>query len=111
MKTCYSKILSPVRLAVLDVSPAYGGDGMDPNGYIINRVNTPRDFRGKGHAQELMRRCLADADAKGITLYLWINAYGDMSTEQLDAWFKRLGFVVSDGLYSRTPILYETSKI
>ncbi len=103
MRQCYSKLLSEVRLAVLDLSPTMGHDGMDPNGHIINRINTPRDFRGKGHARELMKRCLADADAAGVTLYLWINAYGDMSPRQLGAWYKRCGFIVRDGLYTRKP--------
>jgi hypothetical protein len=50
-----------------------------------------------------MRECLADADAEGVTLYLWINAYGDMSEEQLSAWYKRCGFVEQEGLYTRRP--------
>ncbi len=103
MKHSYSKILGAVRLAVLDLSPSEGVDGMDPDGLIINRVNTPHDFRGKGHARELMRQCLADADAEGVTLYLWINAYGDMTKRQLGAWYKRCGFVVRKGLYTRKP--------
>ncbi len=101
MKQSYSKRLGAIRLAVLDLSPTMGADDMDTDGFIINRVNTPKDFRGKGHARELMRRCLADADAEGVTLYLWINAYGDMSTRQLGSWYKRLGFTVADGLYTR----------
>jgi len=103
MKQSYFKILGPIRLAVLDLSPAVGVDGMDPSGFIINRVNTPHDHRGKGHARELMQQCLADADAEEVTLYLWINAYGDMSEEQLGAWYERCGFVEREGLYTRNP--------
>lgn len=103
MKACYSKILGPIRIAVLDVSHSYGVGDMDPEGFVINRVNTPHDHRGKGHARELMRECLADADAEGVTLYLWINAYGDMNEEQLSAWYQRCGFVEQEGLYTRRP--------
>lgn len=102
MRSCYSKILGPIRLAVLDVSPMYGANGID--GFVINRVKTPSDHRGQGHARELMRECLADADSEGVTLYLSINAYGDMSEEQLSAWYKRCGFVEGEeGWYTRNP--------
>lgn len=102
MKSSYSKIVGTMRLAVLDLSPACD-EGMD--GFIVNRVNTPHDHRGKGYARELMRECLADADAEGVTLYLWINPYGDMTYEQLSAWYIRCGFVVRSrmGLYVREP--------
>ena len=101
MRHSYSKILGPVRLAVLDLSPTEGFDGMDPSGLIVNRVNTPAGYRGRGHARSLMGQCLADADAEGITLYLWINPYGDMDETQLGAWYERLGFENRDGLYVR----------
>ena len=106
MKTCYSKILGH-RLAVLDVSPMYNVDGIDPKGFVINRVNTPRDHRGQGHARELMRGCLADADSEGVTLFLTINAYGDMSEKQLSAWYERCGFVEQEGMYTRIPQNHE----
>jgi len=103
VKPSYLKRLGPIRGAILDVSPSHGVGGMDPEGFVINRVNTPHGHRGEGHARELMRECLADADAEGVTLYLWINAYGDMSEEQLSAWYKRCGFVEQEGLYTRQP--------
>ena len=103
MKHSYSKILGSVRLAVLDLIPTMGLDGMKEDGLVISRVNTPHDHRGRGHARELMRECLADADASGITLYLWINAYGDMSDEQLGAWYERCGFKNGNVLFVREP--------
>jgi GNAT superfamily N-acetyltransferase len=103
MRHSYSKILGSIRLAVLDLSPAEGMEGTVVGGLVINRVNTPHDFRGRGHARELMRECLADADAEGITLHLWINAYGDMSTKQLASWYERCGFVGKEGFYTRIP--------
>ncbi len=107
MKPSYVKRLGPIRGAILDVSQMYNADGIDPKGFVINRVNTPRGHRGEGHARELMRECLADADAEGVTLYLTINAYGDMSEEQLSAWYKRCGFVEGEeeeeGWYTRIP--------
>ncbi len=106
MRHSYSKILGPIRLAVLDLIPTCGVDGMDPEGLIISRVNTPFDHRCKGHARELMRECLADADAEGVTLYLHINSYGHMTYEQLSAWYIRCGFEVRSrlGLYVREPV-------
>jgi len=84
---------------------------MDPDGLLINRVNTPFDHRCKGHARELMRECLADADAEGVTLYLHINAYGHMTYEQLAAWYERLGFENREGLFVReNPQVSRTSS-
>lgn len=52
----------------------------------------PKTHRGRGIARSLMDEVLADADQEGTTLCLNINAYGDMSWEELEAWYLRLGF-------------------
>ncbi len=104
MKTSYSKVLSaPRRLAVLDLIPALGVDGTKPNGLLISRINVPVMHRRRGYGQEMLDACMADADKNKITLYLWINASGDMSYQQLAAWYNRYGFTESDGLFTREP--------
>lgn len=98
MKSSYSKLCSPTKLAIVDLSQ------MGPTLWEINRVNVPEQFRRQGIANELMRRVLADADREAATLRLVINAYGDMSWEALLDWYQRLGFVKDNsGFLVREP--------
>lgn len=96
MRSCYYEKLSPLALAVLDNCDYYG------DGRIITRINVPKEFRGRGIGHKLLLQCLADADAEGVTLWLEINAYGDMTYEQLESWYKRHGFK-GHGIYKRKP--------
>lgn len=73
-------------------------------GMIVNRVNVPGQHRGFGIARELIRQVLADADTEGVVLWLAINPYGNMTYEQLEAWYMRLGFEkFQEGWYRRPP--------
>jgi len=72
--------------------------------YYINRVITPRLYRGKGHASRLMQQVLDDADSDGASLVLEINPYGPMTHKALEVWYLRLGFKkVGRNLYKRSP--------
>lgn len=75
-------------------------------GYWVDKVFCPHDQRGKGAATRVMRRVLADADAKGITLKLVIAEDGDGGPDnvQLERWYNKLGFVVDATItYVRKP--------
>lgn len=62
-------------------------------GFCVNRINTPPDARGKGHASRLMReQVLPAADSANVVLHLWIQPTGDLDYEQLALWYHRLGF-------------------
>lgn len=92
------KLSNPVGLAVLDITDYYN------EGQIITRINVPEAHRGRGIGNRLLKQCLTWADANNITLWLEINAYGDMSYEQLQAWYERNGFKeVVMGMWRRKP--------
>lgn len=96
MQDCY---FEPDSRAIIDLSPMW-------DGYCINRVNVPAPSRGKGIMRALMGQCLCDADLQNVTLYLGINPYGDLTYDQLEAWYMRLGFVphkTETGWYVRSP--------
>lgn len=90
----YCKIGS--LLAVLDMSDYYG------EGKIITRINVPEKFRGKGYGRQLLKQATDWADENGITLWLEINPYGQMTYDELEAWYKRNGFK-GHGIYKRRP--------
>lgn len=88
--------------AIIDLSDMW--DGM-----CVNRVNVPEAFRGKGIMRSLMAKCLEDADRENVTLYLGINPYGNLTYEELEAWYLRLGFEhhsTEEGWYVRKPKLH-----
>jgi GNAT superfamily N-acetyltransferase len=85
MKPCYFDLESK---GIVDLSPNILPGG----GWVVCRVNTPYRSRGKGIARRLMAQVLADADAEGVTLWLGINPYGPMDYDQLESWYRRLGF-------------------
>lgn len=99
MKTAY---FDYETRAIIDVAPNVLGGG-----YVIARVNTPFQHRRQGIARRLMAELLADADAEGVELWLDINPYGEMTYQQLAAWYGRCGFekvdVAGGRRYRRLP--------
>lgn len=69
----------------------WGGDEAD-----VQTVFVRVGHRLRGHGRELMREILADADAEQKVLLLTsgIGREGALSTEELVAWYARLGFDV-----------------
>ena len=92
MKQCYSHKCSATKLAVVDLYYA-----VEMQMWVISRINTPAPFRRRGIAARLMEEVLEDADNEEVWLALWINAYGDMTHDQLRDWYGRLGFESSSG--------------
>jgi len=63
----------------------------------INKIETPKDFQGKGLADLELQKLIEQADADGITLALTpSNAFGANKT-RLVKWYKRNGFVPNKG--------------
>lgn len=97
MKHCYTKRLSEVRLAIVDLT-------MYEDGAIINRINVPHSFRGQGIGSELLKNVLNDADKDSIPLYLEIHASDGLDRDQLKAWYTRNGFKeIDNNFYKREP--------
>lgn len=97
MKTSYYRHLNTTCLIVLDLVP-YVVDAAE-NTYLITRINVPnrkdangKPYRGNGHASELLRLCLKDADAEGATLLLEVSPSDGLSFDELVAWYVRYGF-------------------
>ncbi len=74
-----------------DMRPYSTPDHVQP-GFEVNRVNTPAEHRGKGHARGLMQQVLADADADQVALQLFVLPTGPMDYVALAKWYVRLGF-------------------
>lgn len=86
MKYSHGIKLGTAALAVADVSPFF------KEGWLITRINVPVAYRGRGHARELLRRVLADADAERVPLYLEISPSDGLGFTELRAWYERHGF-------------------
>lgn len=100
MTSIYRKLQSPIRLAVLDYDPHYGRSE-----WYINRINVPREHRRNGIATAMLNELFALANAAKATIYLEINAYGEMNHEQLRSWYIRKGFseIGNEGIYRKLP--------
>jgi GNAT superfamily N-acetyltransferase len=77
---------------------AYGGP-VEPLGrsYLVTAVEV-REERGQGHASNLLRQIIRDADAEGATLLLSVESDGTgLSDDALRLWYARHGFVSMTG--------------
>lgn len=61
-------------------------------GWMVTRVNVPRQYRGQGHGSRLLRRVTDDADEHGATLVLMPIPSGPLDRKALVAWYRRHGF-------------------
>lgn len=69
-----------------------------PEGITVSMIRVPIEARGKGEASAAMSDVLDYADRKGLPVALTPEAIsGGMSTTQLKAWYKRLGFEPNKG--------------
>lgn len=58
----------------------------------IHWVYVPPAYRGRGLAQVLMDRVLADADREGVAISLVAKACGTMAQAPLEGWYAQNGF-------------------
>lgn len=94
MKSCY--VIKEHR-AIADLCDYYG------KGLILTRINVPKASRGSGVARQLLATILADADRESVTLFLEISPSDGLNFSQLEAWYKRHGFINLGGVYYRKP--------
>jgi GNAT superfamily N-acetyltransferase len=89
--------LAQVDAMFVDVS-YYGIAGL-----YVNRLIVAEKIRGRGIATALMNKLIAEADILGVNILLEINAYGDLTTEQLIVFYKEFGFIEKElkGLFVR----------
>ncbi|WP_143288705.1 GNAT family N-acetyltransferase [Calderihabitans maritimus] len=87
---------NPQRNAVAEISKL--GDS-----WFFNRLFVPPEHRRKGIANALMEELVKILDAKCITLRNEINPYGDMTYEQLLAFYKKFGFKKTEEGFVRYP--------
>jgi ribosomal protein S18 acetylase RimI-like enzyme len=99
MRTCYI-VRCGFRAAIADLIQHEGG-------MMITRINVPKDYRGKGYGRELLRQILVDADQEAITLHLHVSCSDGLTDQQLDAWYKRHGFVEKNCLILMREPRYE----
>lgn len=113
MNSSYLVVADGLPVAIADVSaPLDGVPGVPDGAWCVNRVHVMRPYRGRGHGREVMRRLLAAADGEGVALWLTINPYGELTFDDLDAWYRRCGFTTPEeyggGLYVREPASHAT---
>ena len=65
---------------------------------------SPGKCRGRGYGRKVLEEVLRDADREGVTLFLMIHPFGEMTEKQLSAWYRRNGFRwVKKETYQRKP--------
>lgn len=60
--------------------------------YMLNRIKTAHHRQGKGDGTKLMLSLAALADKQGFHIISSVNAYGDLSHDDLVKWYKKHGF-------------------
>jgi GNAT superfamily N-acetyltransferase len=74
-------------------------------GMMLSSIVVPRELRGHWHGTALLRTVLADADRCGVRLFLHAVSFGAITDAELEAWYKRHGFVWKNCLmFEREPI-------
>lgn len=87
--------------------------GLTEVSHVITEVQTSREARGRGHARELMREVLADADREGAVLGLAAQpdgSIGALDEAALANWYRRLGFKeleTDPAVMVRNPIVHD----
>lgn len=81
--------------------------------WLLTGVEVAHNERGKGHARELMRRVLTDADNENVNLYLSVEPDGTgLEASELMDWYERLGFVrLSENDYGMVRPAKESEKM
>jgi GNAT superfamily N-acetyltransferase len=100
--------LSSIHIGILDLVPVYYTDPNKLNMLglqecLVSRINIPSEFRGQGHGTTLLNSCLQYADDNKLVLLIEVSSSGDMTNTQLSNWYRKFGFVDSEGLLVRLP--------
>lgn len=96
MQTVYFDMASRAIADVVEIGP---------NHYLITRINTPKAFRGKGLASQLLKEITEEADTERATLEIHPMSSGALSKKQLLSWYRRYGFYAQEphGILIREP--------
>ncbi len=98
MKHCFTLKCCNHHIAIADLSTDfYSGT---PSQLYLSRINVPGDHIGQGFGRTLMHQVLDAADDEAITLALELNPTYGLSFDQLEAWYRRLGFEYDDNMIS-----------
>lgn len=72
--------------------------------WSFNRIFVLENHRNKGIGTLLLRKLCNIADEKQFAIFLGINAYGDLNTEQLRKWYAKYGWnTIKEKLMIRLP--------
>lgn len=69
------------------------------NIWFFNRLFVKKNYRGNGYGSKVLDKMLEIIKNKNITLELMINPYGEMTYEQLEAFYLRHDFKKYDTCY------------
>lgn len=58
----------------------------------VLEVFVPAEKRRKGHGRALMQEVVSEADRRGIGLFLEVKSTGEMTDEELEAFYSAFGF-------------------
>lgn len=63
--------------------------------WVFQRITVTEDRRSEGFGSDVLKKLVEYLDANKIDLYANVHSSGNLSDEQLLAWYKRYGFVES----------------
>ena len=61
--------------------------------WLFNRIFSSAENRAKGYGSEVLKKVIEYINRKNIDLFAYIYSTGSLSEIQLDAWYRRYGFV------------------
>lgn len=88
-------------------------DVIEPGAWLLTGIEVAHNERGNGHARELLRRVLHDADKESITLYLSIepdHTLDSLDEDPLRRWYTRHGFVADVSVDSDIAMVRKPKK-
>lgn len=59
----------------------------------LSHINVPEDKRRQGHATRLLEAICEQADVNQVALLLEVKSDGEMTNEELKAWYAKHGFL------------------
>lgn len=97
MKSTYYIQHDSYCAVIADLTPP---EGFHPTWWYVNRIHVLDKYQHQGYGTRIMKWITQDADLEKVTLCLEINAYGALSHEQLEEWYRKYGFEYNADLVS-----------
>ncbi len=84
-----------IQLCVSDKVLALAEISTSGNLWVFQRIYVDSEHRARGYGSDVLKKLTDYLDINKIDLYANIYSSGSLSDQQLEAWYKRNGFVDS----------------